>query len=54
MVPFFVFGGYGVSNVKLSLTSPMILHLLASFASLHLGKESKLSLRSTFGTSVEK
>ena len=34
--------------------SPMILHLLAAPTSLHLGKESKLSLHSTFGTPVEK
>ena len=32
----------------------MIPHLLAAPTSLHLGKESKLSLRSTFGTLVEK
>ena len=37
-----------------SLTSPMILHLLATPTSLHLGKESELSLRSTSGTPVEK
>ena len=41
-------------NVKLSPASPMILHLLASPTSLHLGKESELSLRSTSGTPMEK
>ena len=55
LFPFRAEGVGSADNVKLSLTSPMILHLLASLAFLHLGiAHASMALLSTYGTVVEK